>query len=165
MKTWNRSTKLLAMVIVVASIWATWGASPAQAIVIINGKTGLFGLTAGQTVRVSVLNDAQTKGGIIPCVGILNMDGNVIAEVEGTMPLLQGQGTFFDFDARSLGLREGQRMQIRAKVELTPTDNTRLQPDDVILTLEVFDNTTGRTAFTMPWVLKGFNPQPEPPAR
>jgi hypothetical protein len=30
--------------------------------------------------------------------------------------------------------------------------------------LEVFDTATGRTGFTMPWVLKGFNPQPEPSA-
>jgi hypothetical protein len=151
---------------IVVTIWAGLGARSAQAIIIIGTKTGLFGLTAGQTIRISVLNAAHTRVGIQPCVGIINMDGNVIAEFEASTPLREGQGAFFDFDARSLGLREGQRMQVRAEVELNqPPDPGRVQPNDVILTLEVFDNTTGKTAFTMPWVLVGFNPQPEPPAR
>jgi hypothetical protein len=35
---------------------------------------------------------------------------------------------------------------------------------NVRLTLEVLDVATGRTSFTMPFVAKGFDPQPDPPA-
>ena len=133
-------------------------------------RTGLFGVTGSQTIRVSVLN-ASDKGIVVPCAKVFDMSGTMLAEVEG-MPLRPGEGTFVDFNAAAFGLREGQRMQLRAEVEAHPPDPAqppdpgraaRVQPDDVILTLEVFDTETGRTGFTMPWVLKGFNPQPDPP--
>ena len=181
--------------LVVSLLAAVAIATPASAIIIVNGKTGLFGVTGSQTIRVSVLN-ASDKGGINPCVGVFDLSGRMLVEIEA-MPLRPGEGTFVDFDAATLGLRDGQRMQVRVGVELVgppdddrvgtgppdddrlavpppddscpgippPDDGRRVQPDDAILTLEVFDTATGRTAFTMPWVLVGFNPQPEPPAR
>jgi hypothetical protein len=172
MKTRNRSKKLLTMTLalsVLAAVCAVWGARPAQAIVIVGGKTGLFGIAVGQKVRISTVNVAQTRGIINPCVAVLDMAGNVIAEYEAGAPLSAGQGTFFDFDAGLLALRAGQRAQIRVEVELEPAPgatgrDARIQPDDAIVTVEVFDNDTGKTMFTMPVTLKGFNPQPEPPA-
>src|SRR5687767_11711875 len=97
-------------------------AAPAWAIVITGGKTGLFGVTGGQTIRVSVLN-ATDKGGIQPCVGLFDISGNQLAEIEG-MPLRPGEETFVDFNAAAFGLRDGQRMQVRIAVELQPP------PDD-----------------------------------
>jgi hypothetical protein len=132
--------------------------APAWAIIIQNGKTGLFGLAAGQTVRISVLN-ASDKGGIQPCVGIFDLSGNQVAEAEGSSAG-PGEGTFVDFDARSLGIiDDGQREQLRAVVEVDqPPDPgspdgrvPRIRPDDVLFTLEVFDTATGRTAFTVPF--------------
>jgi hypothetical protein len=156
---------LLAAVAIAANAWA---------IVITGGETGLFGVTAGQTIRVSVVN-ASDKGGIVPCVGVFDLSGNRLAEVDA-MPLRPGEGTFVDFNAAAFGLREGQRMQVRVAVELEgqgpaddgspppdPDDNRSARASDAILTLEIFDTDTGETAFTMPWVLAGFNPQPEPP--
>jgi hypothetical protein len=173
MKTRNRQTKLRATALAIgllAAIFVAWGARPAQAI-IINGKTGLFGVAEGQTVRVSIVNLAQTKGGVVPCIGIFDLNGTEIARQESTRSLMMGQGMFFDFDAASFGLRGGERAQIRVEVKLEqPPDPTRTQPpdptrpEDVMVTVEVFDTDTGKTMFIVPSTLKGFNPQPEPPA-
>jgi hypothetical protein len=152
------------------------GATRAEAIVIVGGKTGSFGLAAGQTLRVSVLHAGAARvGGVVPCVGIFDMAGTQLAELEGDTAVRPGHGTFLDFDASRLGLRAGERAQLRVEVELAqPPDPTqppdparerRLRPDDAIVTLEVFDTETGKTTFVLPVVLKGFNPQPEPPAR
>jgi hypothetical protein len=158
-------TVAFSLVIAVACIWIV---TPVQAIIIIGTKTGLFGVTQGQKVRVSILNSAYTKGGVIPCVGIFDINGNEIAHYEGTMPLTVGRGGYFDFDADSLLLRGSERAQIRVEVELeapTPDDGRagRLKPDEFEITVEVFDGDSGKTMFTVPAVLKGFNPQPEPP--
>jgi hypothetical protein len=140
-------------------------AAPARAIVVVDSKTGLFGVTGGQTIRVSLWN-AGNRGGIVPCTHVLDLSGNLLVEIEGA-PTGPGEGTFVDIDPSGLGVREGERMQVRVEVELTPpdpNDDRKVRRNDGVLTLEVFDTATGRTAFTMPWVLKGFNPQPEPPA-
>ena len=168
MRTRNRTTKLLTTALglgVLAAVCAVWGARPAQAIIIVNSKTGLFGVTGGQTVRVSILN-AQAKGDITPCVGLFDLSGNRLARQEAGMPLTLGQGAFFDFDAASLGLRAGQRAQIRVEVELPPPDDGRagrIKEDDAIVTVEVFDNASQSTMFVVPATTRGFNPQPEPP--
>ncbi|HTG93567.1 MAG TPA: hypothetical protein VL866_13335 [Pyrinomonadaceae bacterium] len=171
MKISNRRTELLATTAilgVLAIVFAVWAARPVHAIIIIGTKTGLFGVTTDQTVRVSILNSALTKGGIIPCAGIFDINGNRLARFEGTMPLRVGHGTYFDFDATSLDLRAGERAQLRVEVELEPSlDDGRsnhMKPDDIVVTVEVFDNVSGKTMFVVPATLKGFNPQPEPPA-
>jgi hypothetical protein len=166
MKTRNRTTKLLAITLalgVLAAVCAIWGARPAQAIIITGGKTGLFGITGGQTVRISTVNLAQNRGGIVPCFGVFDIAGNKIAGHEMGAPLPVGQGTFFDWDASGLGLRQRQRAQIRVEVELEPAPGAtgrmaRIQPGDAIVTVEVFDNETGKTTFTIPLTLSGFNP-------
>ena len=147
-------------------------------------RTGLFGITPGQAVRVSVLN-AGGDGGIIgPCfnphldgfvVTISSPAGRVLFESHHKT-LVQGVGTFTDF-APDGGLRE-RRSQMRAQValQLVPIPEDGRCTDDgvarrqarrllrqVHLTLEVFDVATGRTAFTLPFSEVMFNPQPEPP--
>lgn len=115
---------------------------------------GLFGITGGQTIRVSVLH-AGDKGGINPCTKVFDMSGNLLAEADTDTPLRPGQGTFADFDAAAFGLREGERKQVRVEVELEgsnpPDDSRPVRAGDAILTLEVFDNATGKTVFTMPF--------------
>ena len=179
MKTRNRPTKLLATSLALVVLSAVWGARPARAIIIIGTKTGLFGVAAGQKVRTSFVNLAQKRVGIVPCTKVFDIDGNMIAEHEG-MPLQAGQGAFFDFDAGRLGLRPGERAQIRVEVVLEqppdptqppdpaqPPDPTgprdRIRPDAAAVTVEVFDSDTGKTTLTLNAALKGFNPQPEPP--
>jgi hypothetical protein len=74
--------------------------------------------------------------------------------------LREGVGTFVDIpweEPATTVTRIRRRAQIRAEVELL-FDDTLLQRGDLLLTLEVFDTLTGRTAFTV-----AFNPQPEPP--
>jgi hypothetical protein len=170
-----RRTLVMGLVILAGIAVAThaWAGVP------VTGRTGLFGVMAGQSIGISIVN-AGARGGIQPCVGIFDIRGNLLAEIAAPAPLRPGEGTFVTFDAAALGVRRGQRMQVRAEVELEfsspPDDNqppdptfppvpVRTRRGDVIATLEVFDPATGRTAFTMPWVLVGFNPQPEPPAR
>lgn len=97
------------------------------------------------------------------------MAGTLLAELQSDAPVLPGQGTFFDFDASRLGLRAGQREQVRVEVELSqppdPTRERRVRGRRRDRHAGVFDNESGKTTFVLPVVLKGFNPQPEPPAR
>ena len=147
-------------------------------------RTGLFGITPGQAVRVSVLNAGNEGGTINPCfnpdlagfvVTISRPAGRVLFESHNKT-LLQGLGTFTDFTPDG-GLRE-RRSQIRAQVaiKLSPIPEDGRCTDDAVarrharrllrnvhLTLEVFDVATGRTAFTLPFSEVMFNPQPEPP--
>jgi hypothetical protein len=127
-------------------------------------RTGLFGVTAGQTIRISVVN----AGIIEPCampevlvsaVRLRNLEGTPLFESKGEL-LREGVGTFVDIpweEPATTVTRIRRRAQIRAEVELL-FDDTLLQRGDLLLTLEVFDTLTGRTAFTV-----AFNPQPEPP--
>ena len=147
-------------------------------------RTGLFGITPGQAVRVSVLNAGSDGGTVNPCfnphlagfiVKILGPAGRVLFESHHKV-LLPGTGAFTDFTPDG-GLRE-RRSQMGAQVAiaLTPTpEDGRCADDDVArrqarrllrnvhLTFEVFDVATGRTAFTLPFSEVMFNPQPEPP--
>ena len=47
------------------------------------------------------------------------------------------------------------------KVTTEPPDPDRI--GNVVSTFEVIDNTTQRTMFLNPGVIRGFNPQPDPP--
>ena len=179
MTTWkigrSIATACLVLFLVVTLAWG--GVQPTPF------RTGLFGVTAGQTVRVSVLNAGDERGIINPCWKIWDASGKLLLESEG-QPLAHGTGTFVDFaipapnDSASLGTpvpndgrsRKWMRTQVRAEVELEPAPHdgqpvpddgqpvpeggkgrARVRPDDVIVTLEVFDSATGRTAFTMPF--------------
>jgi hypothetical protein len=110
-------------------------------------RTGLFGVAAGQAIRVSVLN-AGTVGGIAPCVipdlagfvvTIAGASGRVLFESPHRV-LPVGMGTFTDFvppleDAATGGARvpgdgalaRARRVQLRAAVavELSPIVDDR----------------------------------------
>jgi hypothetical protein len=137
-------------------------------------RTGLLGVTAGQAIRVSVLNAGDVGGVINPCFRIWDAAGTLLAGKE-TGPLPGGTGTFVDFTPApppSGTPTRSTRVQVRAEVELLPAvfppdpvaARVRRRPE-VHLNLEVFDTATGQTVYTMPFATIGFNPQPEPPRR
>ena len=147
--------RALAATVVALALMAT--AAPLSAIIIVGGKTALFGVTTDQTVRVGILN-AGAKGGIVPCVGVFDINGGLLAEVEGRT-LRQGEGSFIDFDAATLGLPRTERAQLRVEVtfEIPPDPNglpdskSRVREGQIALTVEVFDNDTGKTSFLVPF--------------
>ena len=146
-----------------ASLVALFSVSPAWAGIDPQPfRTGLFGITPGQTIRVSV----AFPGGVInPCfmpevlvsdVSLRDVAGRRLFESKGGL-LQEGMGTFFDVSWEEMGLTRARRRQVRAEVVLE-FDDTLLRKEDLLVTLEVYDALTGRTAFTV-----AFNPQPEPP--
>ena len=136
-------------------------------------RTGLLGVTAGQSIRISVLNAGDASGVINPCWRVWDAAGALLFEADGGL-LPGGVGTFVDFDpVPSTGgsaTPAGFRVQVRAEVELVPAVHPAhpaaallARRSDAHLTLEVFDTATGQTVYTMPFAKVGFNPQPEPP--
>jgi hypothetical protein len=147
-------------------------------------RSGLFGVTPEQSIRISVVNAGEALGTIAAYVRILDLAGTVLAERRGRT-LSEGIGTFVDValgggsstGTALPGATRPTRAQVRAEVfiEYLPVAaDGQIVPDDeaavlalqrnVRLTLEVFEVATGRTSFTMPFVAKGFDPQPDPPA-
>ena len=131
-------------------------------------RTGLFGVVAGQTIRVSVVNAGAAAGVINPCVTppllvpavrIRDVSGKPVFESKGRV-LKEEEGMFLDVavqhppDPTRL---YPPRAQVRAEVVLE-LDTATKPCNDIVLTLEVFDTATGRTAFTMPFTTVGFNP-------
>ena len=91
------------------------------------------------------------------------MSGKPVFESKGGL-LQEEEGMFLDVAYPPDPVRRlyPPRAQVRAEVVLE-LDTTTRRCNDIVLTLEVFDTATGRTAFTMPFTAVGFNPQPEPP--
>ncbi len=122
---------------------------------------GMVGITLGQTIRLNVVN----LGGpdTLPCdttLTFFDSEGNVLTRFTESMD--PGQAAFLDLHGEDLVLRVRERMQIRATMEATCRSEG--DPRDLPTTLEVFDDKTGQTSIILnPVVLKGFNPQPEPP--
>jgi hypothetical protein len=151
-------------------------------------RTGLFGITPGQAIRVSVLNAGNEGGTVNPCfnpalagfvVKLSSPAGRVLFEAPHKA-LPEGRGAFTDFiqPPPEDGVTRNRRAQVRADVavELQPIPDDGRCTDDAVarrharrllrnvhLTLEVFDVATGQTAFTIPFSEVMFNPQPEPP--
>jgi hypothetical protein len=144
---------------------------------------GMVGITSGQTVRVAVSNtimpnDANLPPG--PTRVVLNFrlpngqllrnrSGDVIRKV---VDLERGDSTFLDVDFSATPPPIGDRLQLRAVVVVhpPPTGDINETPppigDRIVSTIEVINNRDGRTqfvVFTSPAVVRGFNPQPDPP--
>jgi hypothetical protein len=141
---------------------------------------GLIGLTAGQAVRLSVVNtimpnDANYPPG--PTRVVLNfrgVNGELIRNRNGevvrkTVDLERGQSTFLDlnYDEFPPG---PTRLQVRAVVTVQvppgPPDSNAIPYDSAVPTIEIINNANGKTqhaVFTHPAVIRGFNPQPDPP--
>jgi hypothetical protein len=137
-------------VAVTAAIWTVWGAQSAQAIIIINNKTGIFTITDDQAVRVHVVNTGEERGIIIINNRIIDSEGNTLAEFGGHS-LKLGQSESFEFMPR---LAEGEQQKVR--VELMIESASRKGKEvSFIPTLEVFDTATGKTIVGQDFITAG----------
>ncbi|MFL6333371.1 MAG: hypothetical protein ACJ754_08540 [Pyrinomonadaceae bacterium] len=139
---------------------------------------GMVGITRGETARLSVVN---TSDAICPCQRItLNFrdaDGRLLRNRDGRpvrkeVTLEPGQSAFLDLDADDLQFPPGPtRLQFRAVVTMIPPpvpESGGTPPpigDRSVPSVEVFNNSNGRTVLFIgnPGVIRGFNPQPDPP--
>ena len=141
---------------------------------------GMVGITPGQTMRLNVVNltppDPNRQSPPDPCRVLLsfrnavgepftNNDGQPIRRV---VELQAGESAFLDLNAdvfappsTNADVAPGPaRLQLRPFVRvLTPPDPNRdgFPPDPCRATMEVFDNTSGRTS-----IFAGFQPPPDP---
>jgi hypothetical protein len=143
---------------------------------------GMVGITSGQTLRVSVANtimpnDANLPPGPVRVVLTFRLlNGNLVRNRSGevirkAVDLERGDATFLDLNYDELPPGP-VRLQLRAVVVAQPpptNDTTQTPPpvgDLIASTVELINNANGRTqfaVFTHPAVLRGFNPQPDPP--
>jgi hypothetical protein len=139
---------------------------------------GMVGITAGQTVRLSVVN-AWPPGPTLPpgpyrvVMAFRGMNGQLLRNartgevIRRQVDLERGDAAFIDVDYGDLPPGP-VRAQFRAVVTVQPPpvpDNNTLQDGVCIPTVEVISNANERTQFvlTNPAVIRGFNPQPDPP--
>ncbi len=106
---------------------------------------GMFGITQGQTARLSVANLAS--GELVPAVQVelsfIDGDGNTLLQKVHTIH--QGKSAFLDLSGNQFAGRGG-RTQVRALVRFVGTPDTRDDPF-FLPSVEVIDNATGRTSF------------------
>jgi hypothetical protein len=139
---------------------------------------GMVGFAAGQTVRLNVVNTwppGPSREGELPPgpirarLAVFDGAGRLLASKR--VELAGGESDFLDL--RFPGVAGDvllPRVQIRAQVDVMlppgpslPPGPT-LPPDPCRSTLEVLDDATARTSlFVSPAVIRGFNPQPDPP--
>jgi hypothetical protein len=144
---------------------------------------GMIGLASGQTMRVNVsdvvtANDSNwPPGPTRVAIIVVNSRGQALRNRNGvvirkTVDLERGDSTFLDVDFGELPPPVGDRLQLRAVVvtQPPPVGDTNQQPppvnDRIVSTVEIVNNANGRTQltlFTSPAVIRGFNPQPDPP--
>ncbi|HKQ79017.1 MAG TPA: hypothetical protein VJ810_35290 [Blastocatellia bacterium] len=163
MKTAKTTTKLIAMAIALvtaAAIWFTWGARHAQAIQDSEDFPSPIGIARGQTVRLTVLNIGE-RAVVGPEYRLLDSAGRTLAKTPEPHLIPPAQFRSFDFDLPEPppGLADNfGRIQARAVMIGNP------KPKNLRVSLEVFDNDTGKTTIFFPTeTIKGFNPQPDQP--
>jgi hypothetical protein len=142
-----------------------------------NISFGMVGITRGQTVRINVVN---TSFAVCPCdrvvLTFLDAEGRLFRNRDGRpirkeVTLEPGQSTFLDLNADDLQFPPGPtRIQLRAVVNLVSPpqpENGELsppQPDRTVPSVEVFNNSNGRTVFALsapPAIRQQTAPQPE----
>ena len=141
---------------------------------------GMVGITSGQTVRLSVVaipyDSALPPGPVRVALTFLDTDGNRFRHRDGTfirkvVMLNPNNATSLDLNADELQLPPSPiRLQLRALVTAVPppTNDSKQPPpvgDRLVSSVEVFNNNNSRTVVFIgnPGVIRGFNPQPDPP--
>jgi hypothetical protein len=173
---WIRLLVVTVAVALMPALLAQAGAEPVDA------KTGLFGTTPDQVIRISVLNATGGKVTVAARLTVLDLAGRLLFEQRSSR-IPASAGTFVDFTppAPALGTAlpgttsRPARAQVRAAAAIEFIEDGRvLEAAEVAdrglhrgvrLTLEVYDAASGRTLFTLPFEAVGFDPQPEPPAQ
>lgn len=130
---------------------------------------GLHFISGGQSVRVSVQNPRVSDSEIVPCVRVRVVFDIYEAAGEGSVRLRfsrrvsrevlldGGEAATFDFAAGRGGDWVSPTVFARPE-EVGPPDTRSLR---LVSTLAV--RQFGLTIFNLPAVLKGFDPQPDPP--
>jgi hypothetical protein len=143
---------------------------------------GTIGITSGQTLRVSLANTIMPGDPNLPpgptrvVMTFRYPNGSLVREyktgdvIRKIVDLERGEAAFLDVDYNRLP--PGPiRLQIRPVIRVTPPPITEAgqsatPPDGTLPSVEVINNANGRSqfaVFTNPAVLRGFNPQPDPP--
>ncbi|MEO8573823.1 MAG: hypothetical protein ABI481_07620 [Pyrinomonadaceae bacterium] len=129
---------------------------------------GMHFISVGQTVRVSVQNPRFSNSEVIPCVRVRIVfdvyeaigDGSVrlrfARRVSREVELEPGDAATFDFSAGRIG------EYVSPMVFASPEEAEPSAPIRLLSTLVVRE--VGRTILNLPAVLKGFDPQPDPPS-
>ena len=117
-------------------------AMQAEAIVIINSKSGLVGVTGSQTLRINIANVGEQVSGIQPCVIVFDTLGNEVAHFDGD-PLFSGKAASFDYRLNS----DDSRTELRVVIQLEDREEISVKrlKGRIRTTLELFDNATGGT--------------------
>lgn len=137
---------------------------------------GMTGIAQGQTIRLGVVNSIRPNDGNFPpgpsrvVLTFLDADGNRLRRRDGSIirraaQLERGQAAFLDlnFDEFPPG---PTRLEVRAVVNVFAIQDTNVIPyDSAVSSVQIFNNGNPRTtvAVTNPGVIRGFNPQPDPP--
>lgn len=143
---------------------------------------GMVGITQGQTIRVNVSNVTATNDSNYPpgptrvAIIVVNSHGDPIRNRDGSparrvLMLDRGDSAFLDLNADDLQFPPGPtRLQLRAIVTVNPPPQPESeQPppvgDRIVPSVEIFNNNNPRTVVFVgnPGVIRGFNPQPDPP--
>jgi len=134
---------------------------------------GTIGLANLQVARLNVVNIGDPNATPGPCrVGLSFLDEQgIIINFRNGRPVAieldvsQGASRLLDMSAAGI-IMDGGRRQFRGLVVLppAPTDGSVDPCANVIPTLEIFEQRTGRTTlFLHPALIRGFDPQPDPP--
>ena len=126
---------------------------------------GMVGITAGQTVRLSVVNTIPYDSALPPSpirvvMTFFGADGHRLRHRDGSIirraiELQPEQATFLDLNADDLQFPPGpSRLQLRAVVNAFPPPNPEsgVPPptnDRIVPSVEIFNNANGRTVFVM----------------
>ena len=148
MKSSYKSLRLIAIVLVLAAaaiVWTTRPASQVQAIQDSEDFPPPFGLAQGQTARLTLFNSGEI-GIVGPEYRFLNGHGVILAAFPTETVIPPGQFRYFDFDLPNPPPGTVDffgRVQLRVAVSTVGNPNEK----DLRASVEVFDNTTGKTGF------------------
>ena|SRR5688572_6276785 len=123
---------------------------------------GMAGVSRSETARLTMVNLGTQRAARSfppdPCraeVVFLGSEGNVLAR--RAMVIEGGKSASLELDGATIddpNIRPGVRASVR----------TSCPSDSMIGTMEVFDSATGQGNLILhPAIIKGFNPQPDPP--
>ena len=143
----NRTFRTMALaVLFTTAAAAIWSARTAEAIIIINNKTGMFTLTSRDAVRIFVANTGE-EAGIIIVNSIFDSDGNLLHQ-SGPQRVPLGRAGFFEFTP---DVPDGGRMAVRAVVTIQGAGGGKTP--GFIPSFEVFDRETGRTCWFVDFII------------
>ena len=190
----DKRKMIISAVILAGSLFAVFGILHRPLIVNAQDETtppsvndrisfGMVGITSGQTMRINVTNLLPRPVNDLPpspirvIMAFRGMNGNLVRNartgevIRKVVDLQSGDSAFLDVDYDALP-PSPIRVQLRAigtvqypAGTILPSDISEHKP--FMPSVEVINNANGRTQFaifTHPAVVRGFNPQPDPPA-